>query len=127
MRFKHILFWLPMIAIAFGNAAIRELIFTGHMSELNAHQISTLTLIAFCSVYVCLIYNRLQIHGYKPALIIGFSWVILTVAFEFSMGRLSGKPWSFLLLDYNIAAGHIWPVFLICLFLLPYLCGFVKK
>ena len=127
MELKHFLLWLPMIAIAFANASIRELFFVKHFSDLRAHQLSTLTLILLCTVYIWLVLPRLDIQNSGQALLIGFIWVLLTVAFEFSLGRLTGKSWDYLLRDYNILAGRIWSVFLLCLFLLPYLCYLFKK
>ena len=119
MIIKYFLLWLPMIAIAFANAALRELIFLKHFSEFQVHQLSTITLIILCSVYVWLVSPALNIQNNKQAFLIGFLWVLLTVAFEFSLGRLTNKSWEYLLRDYNIFAGRIWLLFLITLFLLP--------
>lgn len=38
-------------------------------------------------------------------------WVVLTVLFEFSLGRLTKKSWEYLFQNYNILEGHIWPFF----------------
>ena len=40
MQLKHFLLWLPMIGIAFGNAALREWFFVKHFPDLRAHQLS---------------------------------------------------------------------------------------
>jgi hypothetical protein len=127
MIIKYFLLWLPMIAIAFANAALRELIFLKHFSEFRAHQLSTITLIILCSVYVWLVSPALNIQNNKQAFLIGFVWVLLTVAFEFSLGRLTNKSWEYLLRDYNIFAGRIWLLFLITLFLLPYVFYALKN
>lgn len=40
---------------------------------------------------------------------IGLLWMVMTLGFEFGAGHfLFKKPWSELLLDYNIAKGRIW-------------------
>ena len=121
MEIKHFLLWLPMIALAFVNAALRELVFVKHFGEFRANQLSTVTLIVLCSIYVWLIFPSLDIQKPKQAFVIGFVWVLLTMAFEFSLGRLTGKSWVDLFRQYDLFNGRIWPVFLICLFLLPYL------
>lgn len=121
MSIKYFLFWLPMIVLAFVNATLRQLYFIKHYSELAAHQLSTITLIVLCSIYVAFIFPYLTVQSYKQAFLIGFEWVILTVLFESSLGRLTGKTWPYLLKDYDVVAGHIWPVFLISLLLLPYI------
>jgi hypothetical protein len=110
-----------MIAIAFANAAVRELVIIKHFNEFRAHQLSTLSLIILCSIYMWFVFPVLTIQHSKQALLIGFVWVLLTVVFEFSLGRLTNKSWEYLFRDYNILAGRIWLLFLFCLFILPYL------
>jgi uncharacterized membrane protein YoaK (UPF0700 family) len=121
MGSKQILLWLPMIAIAFGNATIRELVFVKYYNEVRAHQLSTITLIILCSIYIWFVFPLLNIQNSRQAFLIGFVWVLLTVAFEFSLGRLTNKSWEYLFRDYNLFAGRIWLLFLFCLFMLPYL------
>lgn len=127
MHIKHFLLWLPMIAIAFANAMLRELVFVKHFSEFRAHQLSTITLIILCLIYVWLVSPQLNIQTSKQAFLIGFVWMMLTVMFEFSLGRLTNKSWEYLLRDYNIFAGRIWLVFLVSLFLLPYMCYTLRR
>lgn len=120
MHIRQILFWLPMIIIAFANAALRELVFIKYFNEFQAHQLSTITLIIFCSVYIWVVFAHLRINNAKQALVIGFIWVLLTVVFEFSLGRLTNKSWDYLLQNYHLFAGRIWVIFLFCLLMLPY-------
>jgi len=108
MTAKHFLLWLPMIVIAFANATIRQLFFIRYFNELRAHQLSTITLIILCTIYIGFVFPFLNIQSNKQALLIGIIWVVLTVLFEFSLGRLTNKTWAYLLQDYNIIAGHIW-------------------
>lgn len=121
MVIRHLLLWLPMIILAFANATIRELVFVKYLSEIRAHQLSTVTLIIFCSIYIWFVFPLLNIQKPMQGILIGFVWVLLTVAFEFSLGRLTNKSWEYLFRDYNIFAGRLWLVFLVCLSLLPYL------
>lgn len=127
MGIKQFLLWLPMVVIAFANATLRELVFIKLMSELKAQQLSTITLMILCSIYVWFIFPFLNIQNFKQAFVIGFVWMLLTIAFEFSLGRLTNKSWSYLFENYNITTGHIWPLFLVLLLLLPYLCYTIKK
>lgn len=121
MSIRPLLLWFPMIIIAFVNATLRELVFIRHYSEYRSHQLSTITLIVFCAVYIGLVFPLLGVKNSRQAFLIGLMWVLLTVVFEFSLGRLTNKSWAYLLQDYNLSAGRIWLVFLFCLFLLPYL------
>src|SRR5690349_9045788 len=109
---KIFLFWLPMILIAFANATLREMILTRHFSGFRANQLSTVTLIILCSVYTWCIFSKLPVNTYKQALWIGSIWMILTVIFEFALGRLTKKTWQELLQNYDLMHGYIWPLFL---------------
>ena len=119
MSTKHFLLWLPMIAIAFANATIRQLVFIKYFNELNAHQLSTVTLIILCFIYTGFVFPFLNIQNGKQAILIGLIWVALTVLFEFSLGRIVNRSWENLLQDYNIIEGRIWLLFLICLSFMP--------
>lgn len=127
MSLKLLLYWIPMIAIAFINAALRELVLIKHFSNLRAHQLSTLTLIILCAVYIWFISPRLAIRDAGTGVFAGLLWVTLTVAFEFTFGRLSGKSWAQLLHDYNLMEGRLWPVFLFCLLLLPWVVYMLRS
>lgn len=127
MTIKHFALWLPMIVIAFANATLREMVFVKYFSEFRAHQLSTLTLIILCSVYIWFVFPVLNIHNSKLAFAIGIVWVLLTVAFEFSLGRLTNKSWEHLFRDYNIFAGRLWLLFLFCLFILPYIYYIIRN
>jgi len=55
---------------------------------------------------------------------IGFLWLVLTIAFEFTFGSLvMGNSLAALVADYNIFAGRTWPFFLIDLLLSPIIAG----
>lgn len=127
MSNRYFLLWLPMIALAFANAAIRQLLFIKYFTELRAHQLSTITLMSFCSVYVWLIYSFLNIQKSGQAFRIGLVWMILTIAFEFSLGRLTNHSWTEMLQQYNLLTGHIWPLFLLWLLFLPLFFYAVKN
>ena len=56
----------------------------------------------------------------QDAWLIGITWVLLTVAFEFLGGHfLFGRPWKLLLADYNILAGRIWVMVLVVSLVTP--------
>lgn len=54
---------------------------------------------------------------------IGFCWLILTLAFEFSFGLWQGKSWQVLVEAYAFKEGNIWPVVLLVTVLAPYLAA----
>lgn len=126
MTLHLFLLWLPMILIAFANAAFRETVLTKTFSELRAQQLSTLTLILLVSAYVWFIFPFLRIDNGSQAILTGTIWVILTVIFEFSLGRILKQSWISLFQQYNILSGNIWLLFILCLLCLPYWIYIIK-
>ena len=116
-----------MIVLAIANGTLRQGVFLKHMSDNRAHQLSTLTLMVLCAVYVWMVFPVLQITSGRQALIVGLVWAVLTVMFEFTFGLLAGRSLAMLLEDYNLAAGRVWPVFLASLALLPYAVYSMRK
>lgn len=120
MNLRYFLLWLPMIVLAFANAALREMVFIKYFDDLRAHQLSTITLIILCVIYVGIVFRYLKIQNSRQALLIGFVWMLLTVIFEFSLGLIMNISWEEMIQNYHLMAGRIWMVFLIFLLFLPY-------
>ncbi len=127
MSIKILLLWIPMILIAIANGTLRQFVLIKHFDESRAHQLSTFTLIIFCAVYTWFVMPYLDIQSPSRAFMTGLAWVVLTIAFEFILGRSTGKSWEYLLHDYNILAGRLWLLFLVCLLFMPYLFYLVQK
>ncbi len=110
-----------MLVIAVANGAFRQLVIAKVMPELRAHQIST----AIGSILIGLfIWGVIRIWppiSGRQAFSIGLLWLVLTVAFEFALGRLvMHNSWVQLLTDYNVFEGRVWTIFLIWLTAAPY-------
>ena len=100
--------WIGAAAIGIGNAALREALFTD-LSDREAHQVSTVTLLAFLTLYMRWLQRRRPLSTTKEALQIGAVWSTLTIGFEFGLGLLvTGDSFTDLLGNYNIAAGRLW-------------------
>jgi len=117
-----VLGWVPMVFIAIANGAIREGWYGKHMSELRAHQISTITGVLLFGVYIWVLIRIWRPESAGQALTIGLVWLGMTIAFEFLFGRYVVKrSWRDLLHDYNLFAGRVWMVVLVWVTLAPYL------
>jgi hypothetical protein len=118
----YILFWLILLVIAVSNGFVREATYGRKLTELHAHQLSTVTGMLFSGVAVWGFSRFVPIESERSAIFIGAIWLGLTVAFEFLFGRLvGGYSWRKLVFDYNLLAGRVWLVFLLWLLLLPYI------
>jgi hypothetical protein len=118
---RYVIAWIPMLLIAIANGAFRQLTFGKVMPELRAHQLSTVIGSFLIGLFIWAVVRLWPPASARQALSIGLVWLALTVAFEFVFGRfVMHRPWSQLLNDYNVIEGRMWVVFLIWLFLAPY-------
>lgn len=114
--------WFGLVILAIANGALREKTYGLHMSELAAHQLSTLTGVVLFGLYIYLLTGFFRLESSKQALLIGTLWVGMTVVYEFIFGHYAmGHSWEKLLYDYNIFKGRVWIVVLICSQFFPYL------
>jgi hypothetical protein len=118
---KYMLAWFPMVFIAIANGALREGWYGKHVSELRAHQISTVTGVLLFGIYIWMLIRIWIPTSSRQAITIGLVWLGMTVAFEFLFGHYVAKrSWHELLRDYNILAGRIWLVVLVRVTIAPY-------
>jgi len=119
---KYVLAWFPMVAIAIANGVLREFWYGQHLSELAAHQLSTLTAVILFGVYIWFVVRFWQPTSKAQAIIVGLLWLVMTIAFEFLFGHfVAGHTWERLLHDYNLLTGRVWPLVLIWVAVTPYL------
>ena len=112
-----------MVFIAIANGVVRQAWYGRYLSELagpsalQPHRCG-----AFRSLYLVQPAPGPGRQLPSQALAIGFLWLGLTVAFEFSFGHfVAGHSWSRLFQDYNLFAGRLWVLVLLWLTLAPYL------
>ncbi len=118
---RYVIAWFALLVVAVANGALRQLTFGRHMSELGAHQLSTLVGSALIGIFIWFVVRRWPPSGDRQALLIGLLWLVLTVAFEFFMGlALARRPLPDVLRDYNLLQGRVWVLFLVWLTLAPW-------
>ncbi|HEY5776214.1 MAG TPA: hypothetical protein VIS57_09025, partial [Xanthomonadales bacterium] len=104
------------------NGVLRQGTYGKFMSELAAHQISTLTGIIFTGALVFWLNRIWPIESAAQAWLIGCIWLVFTIAFEFGFGHfVVGHPWSRLFADYDLLSGRVWSLFLLWILVMPYL------
>ena len=122
MILRYLLFWLILAVIAIVNGSLRQFTYGRYMTELAAHQLSTVTGIVLTGAVVWVLNRYWPIASAKQAWIIGACWFVMTIIFEFGFGHyIAGHSWSRLFADYNLAEGRLWSLFLAWISVLPYL------
>ena len=118
---RYLLFWLILAVVAIANGTLRQATYGRHLSDLAAHQLSTLTGILLTGAVVWVLHRFWPIGSAKEAWVIGACWLMMTVIFEFGFGHfVAGHSWSLLLADYNLFAGRVWSLFLVWITVVPY-------
>ncbi|HKT60228.1 MAG TPA: hypothetical protein VJQ46_09265 [Gemmatimonadales bacterium] len=115
--------WLGILVLASLNGAIRDLIVAPRIGDTVARALSTVVLCGLVMLVTWLSIRWVGPREPSQALRVGLFWVVLTLIFEFGAGRLSGKPWSVVLADYNVLQGRIWVLVPIVTFLAPLWAG----
>ena len=101
--------WLGLLLLAVLNGTVRGTVLQRRLGEETARRVATVVLLAALTAYVRRLQRRHPIPDAKHAWIVGLSWVVMTLGFEFGFGRLvAGLAWSELLADYDVRAGRIW-------------------
>jgi len=119
---KYLFVWLLLAVVAIANGILRQITYSKIVSELTAHQISTVTAILASGMVVWITNRFWPIESPSQAMAIGFFWLVMTVIFEFGFGHfIAGHPWEKLTADYNLLEGRVWTLFLIWVAILPLL------
>ncbi|KAA3657709.1 MAG: hypothetical protein DWQ10_12720 [Calditrichaeota bacterium] len=117
----YIAAWFGMVPLAILNGIIREKFYGPSVSELSAHQLSTLIALVLFGIYIFYMVKFFPMNSSAQALFIGGMWITMTICFEFLFGHyVVGHPWSKLLHDYNIMQGRVWILVLVWTFFAPY-------
>jgi hypothetical protein len=118
---RYLLLWCLLALIGIANGVLREATYGRVLSELGAHQVSTLTAMLACTAAVWTANRFWPIASVRQAWVIGGCWLCMTIAFEFGFGHLvAGHSWSRLLADYDLSEGRLWSLFLAWITVLPY-------
>lgn len=121
MTLRYLLAWLLLAVVAIANGILRQATYGTLLSELAAHQISTLIGIVFTGIVVWLLSRAWPLRSARKAWTIGIVWLALTIAFEFGFGHyVAGHSWSRLLADYDLFRGRLWTLFLAWIAVAPW-------
>jgi hypothetical protein len=126
---RSILTWILFMPIAILNGIIRETTYKNLVGDFAAHQISTIpAIIAFLILAYFMLRKSISIATTPQLFLIGFSWFIVTIIFEFSFGRfVDGNTWQSLINDYNLFQGRLWVLFLINEIFTPYFIRIITR
>ena len=121
MFWKYFFAWFGLVVLGLLNATMRQVVYARYVSELAGHQISTLTLAVLVGLYAWALSGFLKLSSPTEAIGVGLLWMVLTVIFEFALGRfVVGDSWGELLNNYNVLEGRVWGLFVLWVGIAPY-------
>jgi hypothetical protein len=121
MWLRALAFWFGILMLAVANGALREGLLVPAWGVRTGQAASVLMLSTIVLFMARVFVRRAGLTRDRDALGVGLLWLALTLAFEFGFGRARGMPWETLLHDYDVSAGRVWPVVLLCTCVGPWL------
>ncbi len=118
---KALAIWLAILGVAVVNGALREAVLIPHLGKTPGLVLSGLLLSVLILLVTFLALPWLGVHRVSQSVGVGLAWVVLTLTFEFSFGRLQGKSWPSMLEAYTFKDGNIWPLVLLVTAAAPYI------
>lgn len=119
---RAFLVWLAIIPLAILNGGLREAVVARWLGPVAARALSGVLLCAAILVWTALTIGWIGLPRRSAAGAVGAAWLVLTVAFEFGLGRfVARKSWPDLLRPYRFAGGDLWPLVLLTVTLAPLL------
>ncbi len=126
MLIRATIVWLVILVFAVLNGILREAVLFPAMGRVPGFITSgiILGLIIFVVAYLTLPW--IDAAGSNQLLLIGFLWLTLTLAFEFSFGLARGVSLDEILSAYSFKEGNIWPLVLLLTLFAPMLAAKVR-
>ncbi len=104
---RAVLCWMLIILAETLHGAVREIFIAPHLGDWRARQLGVFAGCILVFAIAWLTARWLGALTRKAQLGVGLSWVVMTVIFEFALGRAIGASWDRILSDYNPARGGL--------------------
>jgi hypothetical protein len=100
--------WLIFIAVESLNGTLRELWLVPTLGGVRAHQVAFVTgsmvILAIATLFIRWLHASKTLQLFQ----VGLLWLVLTLGFEISLGRLIfGYSWERIFADYNLSQGGL--------------------
>ena len=116
--------WLVIMMVESLHGIVRQALLAPMVGEFRARQIRVFTGAVLILIVSVLFIRWIGVRSSARLLFLGVLWVVLTVAFEFILGRfILGLPWERLLEDYYLLHGGLMPIGLIVLACAPFIAS----
>lgn len=124
---RGLIVWLIIIGAEFLHGTARVFLLEPLTGDFRARQIAVFTGILIISTISYLFVGWLRAKNNLQLILVGLLWLMLTVAFEISLGRLLNLSWERIFSDYNLANGGLMPIGLLFLTFAPLIASKLRR
>jgi hypothetical protein len=117
------LVWLLFILMECGLGVLRGLYLMPVVGDFRARQVGVLMVSLLIVAIAFATIRWIGARSVKSLVLIGAAWLLLSLVFEFALGRALGASWMRLLDDYDLWHGGLMPLGMLVLLLAPLLAG----
>lgn len=124
---RSLAFWVVLIAAEILHGIARAILLVPHLGEFRSNQIGVFTGSVIILVIALVSVRWIGAHRTTELLLVGFLWLVLTLAFEILFGRfVVGASWERIAADYNVLEGGLLPFGMLVLLLSPLIAGRIR-
>jgi hypothetical protein len=123
---RAIAVWLLLMLAESINGTVRALCITPRLGDFAARRLGVFTGSLIILVIGWVFVRWIGARTRRSRLGVGLLWLCLTVAFEVGIGRLVGRSWSDIAVDYDVSHGGLLPFALVVLALAPWIAAHVR-
>ncbi|MBS1796799.1 MAG: hypothetical protein JSS81_23415 [Acidobacteria bacterium] len=118
--------WLVLIFAEIVHGTLRVIFLQPLVGDFRSRQIAVFSGAPIILAINYFLVRFLRAETLRQRLGVGFGWVLLTLVFEISFGRLLGFSWERIGADYDVAHGGLLPFGLVVMLFAPLIAAKIK-
>jgi hypothetical protein len=125
---RALVVWLVIMGAESIHGALRTIVIAPLVGDFRARQLAVFTGSLLIVAIVAALIRWLRLVTVGSMLAVGLMWVVLTVGFEFLLGRVVvDYSWDRVLSDYNLRRGGLLPIGLVVFALSPLIAAWLRR
>ena len=127
MFLRALVVWLGLALLAVTNGAVRESAIVPRLGAVRGGQLSAILLAVGILLITHFTITWIAPARRRDAWLVGFTWLLLVLLFEASLGRARGTSPTAMLEEYKFWTGRPWVLVLLATATAPFLTGRLRR
>lgn len=124
----HLLSWFSLLVLAMINGTARVLLYDKYLGAAPGRVLASFIGLALFATLTAMLHRWKPLESVQQAWLVGAVWTVLTMIFEFSMGRYNNQMSTRALIAmYDPTTGSLWLLVILGTLLLPPLFYWVGR